>query len=100
MKEMKTAQPSALANSGTSIPDFRDLPGVPVKIEMDTVRGRVVMTLVAVKRDPIPNSEFSIPADYTDVKMPDIFGGKNPPDNPAEKTPASPRVAPIPSATP
>jgi len=100
MKEMKTAQPSALANSGTSIPDFRDLPGVPVKIEMDTVRGRVVMTLVAVKRDPIPNSEFSIPADYTDVKMPDIFGGKNPPDNPAEKMPASPRVAPIPSTTP
>jgi hypothetical protein len=89
-----------LANSGTSIPDFRDLPGVPVKIEMDTVRGRVVMTLVAVKRDPIPNSEFSIPADYTDVKMPDIFSGKNPPDNPAEKVPASPRVAPIPSATP
>ena len=40
MKEMKAAQPSAFANSGTSIPDFRDLPGVPVKIEMDTVRGR------------------------------------------------------------
>lgn len=96
MKEMKTAQPSALANSGTSIPDFRDLPGVPVKIEMDTVRGRVVMTLVAVKRDPIPNSEFSVPRDYTDVKMPDIFSRKNP----AEKMPASPQVAPIPSATP
>ena len=100
LKEMKTAQPSALANSGTSIPDFRDLPGVPVKIEMDTVRGRVVMTLVAVKRDLIPDSEFSVPRDYTDVKMPDIFSGKNPPDNPAEKMPASPRVTPIPSATP
>jgi hypothetical protein len=100
MKEMNTAQPSALANSGTSIPDFRDLPGVPVKIEMDTVRGRVVMTLVAIKRDPIPNSEFSVPADYTDVKMPDILGRKSVPDNPAEKAPASPRVAPVPSATP
>src|SRR5438046_8759698 len=44
MKEMTTAQPSGLANSGTSIPDFRDLPGVPVNIEMDTVRGPVVMT--------------------------------------------------------
>ena len=96
MQEMKVAQPSALANSGTSIPDFRDLPGVPVKIEMDTVRGRVVMTLVAVKRDLVPDSEFSVPRDYTDVKMPDIFSGRNPP----EKMPASPRVAPIPSATP
>jgi hypothetical protein len=100
MKEMKTAQPSAVANSGTSIPDFRDLPGVPLKIEMDTVRGRVVMTLIAVKRDPIPNSEFSVPADYTDVKMPDILGRKNAPDNPTEKVPAPPRVAPVPSATP
>src|SRR5438045_6963866 len=100
MKEMKTAQPSALANSGTNVPDFRDLPGVPVKIEMDTVKGHVVMTLVSVKRDPIPNSDFSVPRDYTDVKMPDIFSGKNPPDNPADKMHASPRVAPIPSATP
>jgi len=33
------------------------------------------------------------------MKMPD-FGGKNTPDNPAEKMPASPRVAPLPSATP
>src|SRR5213080_4713199 len=100
MKEMKTAQPSALANSGTNIPDFRDLPGVPVKIEMDTVRGHVVMTLVSVKRDPIPSSEFSVPADYTEMKMSDIFGGKNAPDNPAEKVPALPRVVPMPSATP
>jgi hypothetical protein len=100
MKEMKTAQPSALANSGTNVPDFRDLPGVPVKIEMDTVRGHVVMTLISVKRDPIPNSEFSVPADYTEMKMPDIFGGKNAPDNPGERVPASPRVVPIPSVTP
>src|SRR5438045_8745974 len=82
MREMKTAQPSALPNSGTSIPDFRDLPGVPVKIEMDTVRGRVVMTLVAVKRDMITDSEFSVPRDYTAVKMHDIISGKNSQDSP------------------
>jgi hypothetical protein len=58
------------------------------------------MTLVAVKRDLIPDSEFSVPADYTDVKMPDILGRTKAPDNPTEKVPASPRVAPAPSATP
>jgi hypothetical protein len=100
MKEMKASQSSALANSGTNVPDFRDLPGIPVKIEMDTARGHVVMTLVSVKRDPIPSSEFSVPADYTEMKMPDIFGGKNAPGNPAEKMPASPRVVPMPSVTP
>jgi hypothetical protein len=34
------------------------------------------------------------------MKMPDIFGGKNAPDNPAERVPASHRVVPMPSATP
>src|SRR5215813_6040425 len=58
IQEMKASQPSALTNSGTNIPDFRDLPGVPVKIEMDTARGHVVMTLISAKRDPIPNSVF------------------------------------------
>src|SRR5438445_13592410 len=62
MKEMKMAQPSVLANSGANVPDFRDLPGIPVKIEMDTARGRVVMTLVSIRRDPIPISDFSVPA--------------------------------------
>jgi Domain of unknown function (DUF4412) len=101
IQEMKAAQPSALANSGTNIPDFRDLPGVPVKIEMDTTRGHVVTTLVSAKRDPIPNSVFDVPANYTDMKMPDLFGGKQIPENPpAARVPGSPPTVPVPSVTP
>jgi hypothetical protein len=101
IQEMKAAQPSALTNSGTNIPDFRDLPGVPVKIEMDTARGHVVMTLISAKRDPIPNSAFDVPANYTDMKMPDLFGGKNIPQNPAgSRVPGSPPTVPVPSVTP
>ena len=101
IQEMKAAQPSALANSGTNIPDFRDLPGVPVKIEMDTARGHVVITLISAKRDPIPNSVFDVPANYTDMKMPDLFGGKKVPENPAgSSVPGSPATVPVPSVTP
>jgi Domain of unknown function (DUF4412) len=101
IQEMKTAQPSAFANSGSNIPDFRDLPGVPVKIEMDTPRGHVVMTLISAKRDPIPNSVFDVPANYTDIKMPDFFGGKNIPGNSAgSRIPGSPSMVPVPSVTP
>jgi hypothetical protein len=101
IQEMKAAQPSAFANSGTNIPDFRDLPGVPVKIEMDTPRGHVVMTLISAKRDPIPNSVFDVPANYTDMKMPDFFGGKNIPGNSAgSRVPGSPSTVPVPSVTP
>lgn len=101
IQEMKAAQPSPFTNSGSNIPDFRDLPGVPVKIEMDTVKGHVVMTLISAKRDPIPNSVFDVPANYTDMKMPDLFGGKNIPGNSAgSKAPGSPPMVPVPSVTP
>ena len=101
LQEMKAAQPTALSNSGTNIPDFRDLPGVPVKIEMDTARGHVVMTLISAKRDPIPNSVFDVPSNYTAMKMPDLFGDKKVPQNPAApRVPGSPPTAPAPSVTP
>jgi Domain of unknown function (DUF4412) len=101
IQEMKAAQPSAFANSGSNIPDFRDLPGVPVKIEMDTAKGHVVMMLISAKRDPIPNSVFDVPANYTDMKMPDLFGGKNIPGNSAgSRIPGSPPMVPVPSVTP
>jgi hypothetical protein len=101
LQEMKAAQPAALANSGTNIPDFRDLPGVPVKIEMDTLRGHVVMTLISARRDPIPASVFDVPANYTGVKMPDVFGRKKVSENPAEpRVPGSPPPVAVPSATP
>jgi uncharacterized protein DUF4412 len=101
IQEMKAAQPSPFANPSSNIPDFRDLPGVPVKIEMDTVKGHVVMTLISAKRDPIPNSVFDVPANYTDMKMPDLFGGKNIPGNSAgSKAPGSSPMVPVPSVTP
>lgn len=101
LQEMKTAQPTAFANSGSNIPDFRDLPGVPVRIEMDTERGHVVMTLVSAKRDPIPNSVFDVPTNYSEMKMPDLFSGKKAPENPAApRVPGSPPTVPVPSVTP
>jgi len=56
------------------------------------------MTLVAVKRDLIPGSEFSVREDYTDVKMPDFFSGKNLRIIRRENARLA-AVAPIPSAT-
>jgi Domain of unknown function (DUF4412) len=100
LQEMKTAQSTALANSGTNIPDFHDLPGVPVKIEMDTARGHVVMTLLSAKRDPIPGSVFDVPPNYADMKMPDLFGGKVPGNPAAPRAPGSPPTVPVPSVTP
>jgi hypothetical protein len=95
LKEMQAAQPPALANAATNMPDFRNLPGVPVKIEMDAQNRHVVMTLVSVKRDPIPDSEFVVPSDYSEMKMPEMFGGKKGPKT-SEHAPGEP----VPKSTP
>jgi hypothetical protein len=59
------------------------------------------MTLISAKRDPIPNSVFDVPANYTDMKMPDLFGGKKIPENSAgSRVPGSPPAVPVPSVTP
>lgn len=102
LAEMKSAQPSALAKAGASFPDFRDLPGVPVKIEMDTQGKHMVMTLTAIKRDPIPDSDFAVPADYAEVKMPDLFGGKmgNVPSSATPRVPGAPQTVPSTAPTP
>jgi hypothetical protein len=94
LQEMQATQPAAFANSTTHMPDFRDLPGVPIKIEIDSQKRHIVTTLVSIKRDPIPDSEFIVPAGYSDVKMPEIFGGKNVPET--SRAPARPAS----SATP
>jgi Domain of unknown function (DUF4412) len=102
LKEMQATQPAALANVTTNMPDFRDLPGVPVKIEMDAQGRHIVMTLSSIKRDPVPDAEFAVPPGYTDMKMPEIFGGKNAPPTQAEppRVPNQPSLTPIPKPTP
>ena len=90
LKEMQAAQPRALTDAVTNLPDYRNLPGVPVKIEMDAQNRHVVMTLVSIKRDPIPDSEFIVPSDYSEMKMPEIFGGKKGPNQPPSAQEATP----------
>jgi Domain of unknown function (DUF4412) len=102
LQEMQATQPAALASAATNMPGFRDLPGVPVKIEMDAQGRHIVMTLLSLKRDPIPASEFVIPPGYSDMKMPEIFGGKHTPATEAvtPRVPHQPGDAPTPKATP
>jgi hypothetical protein len=104
LKEMQTLQPTALANAAPGkLPDFRDLPGVPVKIEIDSHGRQTVMTLVSINRDPIPDAEFTVPPAYTEIKVPQILGGKSAPATERETPNAAsgqPPITPIPRPTP
>ena len=86
----------------TGMPDFRDLPGLPLRITVYSGGKEITSNLVSLKQDAIADTEFSLPPDYSEIKMPTILRGAKAPgeEQGAAKSPALPQVEPIASATP
>ncbi len=74
------------ANPGA--PDYRDFPGLPIRTRMTTtIQGQatksggtateVTSTIISVNQNPISDSEFTVPSDFKETKLPDIFDKKN-----------------------
>ena len=79
--------------ANTKMPDFRDFPGLPIRTRM--ILGKetpaespgaspsehgteITSTITSVSHDPINDSEFTVPADFKETKLPDIFNRSNP----------------------
>jgi Domain of unknown function (DUF4412) len=73
------------ANPG--VPDYRDFPGLPIRTRMTTKQGEatklggsaaeITSTIVSVNQNPISDDEFTVPGDFKETKLPDIFDRKN-----------------------
>ncbi len=89
--------------ANTKMPDFRDFPGLPIRTRMILSKEKevaadkpgaspsehateITSTITSVSHDPISDGEFTIPSDFKETKLPDIFGQKN----------AAPSVSPSP----
>jgi len=103
LREMETMQPGQWNIQQTGMPDFRDLPGLPLKIVVNSGGKEISSTLVSVKQDPIPEAEFSLPADYSAIKMPAVLGGGKKAlgdEQGGSKMPTLPQAGPSASSTP
>lgn len=65
----ETKKLSALSQTGID-PNKFDLGGMVVKTEMNTAIGKMSMTLISAKEEPVPDSEFVVPQGYTEMQMP------------------------------
>ena len=54
---------------------YEGLEGVPLKMEMTTPQGKMVMEAVEIKRESLNASDFVIPADFKETQG--MFGGRN-----------------------
>jgi len=103
LKEMEMMQPSQWNIQQTGMPDFRDLPGLPLRITVNSGEKEVTSNLVSIKQDPVAATEFSLPGDYSEIKMPGILtGGKKAPGDAQDpsKMPIVPQAGPSASSSP
>jgi len=74
--------------ANTKMPDFRDFPGLPIRMRMivateNSAGGHgaggsghpmeITTTITGVSLDSVPDSQFTVPADFKETKLPDIF---------------------------
>ena len=81
LQQMSLLQRGAFASITKGMPDYHALPGLPLRTEIKVPgQGQITSTIESVSLSPLAASEFDIPADYSEMKMPDILGGKQSPD--------------------
>lgn len=79
MKQLQAIIPAAWTDLAKGIMDYRDLPGFPLRTQVNLGDGEVISTLVALKTDAISDDEFVAPKDYTEMKLPNIqISGEHP----------------------
>jgi hypothetical protein len=86
MKQLQAIIPAAWTDLAKGMLDYRDLPGYPLRTQVNLGDGEVISTLVTLKTDALSDAEFVPPKDFTEVKMPNIkISGDSPEPSPSVK---------------
>jgi hypothetical protein len=87
MQQLQAVVPAAWNDLAKGMMDYRDLPGFPLRTEVKTEDGGITSTVVAIKRDPISDAEFSVPTDFQEMKMPNMQISGDKPESAATAKP-------------
>ena len=79
LKQLQAIKMDALSGPNSHMPDYRDLPGVPVKTVLSFNGKEMTTTLNSIKQDALSDAEFAVPGDYKEMNIPDILGGAKAP---------------------
>jgi hypothetical protein len=72
VKQLQSMTPQAFSTSALATPDFRDFPGLPIRTNVTMGDTKIVSTIKSVKTEPLPDSDFMVPAGYKEMKVPDM----------------------------
>src|SRR5204863_4486749 len=72
LKQMQSLKSETWTASNARMPDYRDFPGLPIKTVISIGGNQITSTITSVKKDPVNDTEFSIPKDFQEIKTPEI----------------------------
>ena len=86
LKQLQSVVPAAWNDLAKGMIDYRDLPGFPLRTQVNVGDDEVTSTVVAVKVDPLRDEEFLPPKDFQEVKIPNVemSAEKSPPPAPTK----------------
>ncbi len=72
LKQLQAIKSEIWNSTNTSMPDYHDFPGLPIKTVVMMGPKEITTTLVSVKMDPLSDEDFAVPQDFQEMKMPDL----------------------------
>ena len=72
MKQLQAATPTLWNDIAKGMLDYHDLPGIALRTKIKMGNKDITSTITSVKQDPLSDAEFSPPADFQELKIPNV----------------------------
>jgi len=72
MTDLQRLSNQALGPASGGMPNYRDFPGIPLRTRLTIGKAQVVSTVKSISRDSLPDSLFTPPSDFQEIKMGDM----------------------------
>jgi hypothetical protein len=72
LKQLQSLNSETWKPKDMRMPDYTDFPGLPLKTVMSVNGNQITTTFTSIKQDPLKDTEFSVPKDFQEVKVPEM----------------------------
>jgi hypothetical protein len=87
LDQLKLLQSNVFVTVRKPLPEFYDFPGLPIRTKIK-LQGQeeATTTITSTSQAPIPDSEFAVPADYSEINLPELDFHAKPSSSPVAPT--------------